>query len=251
MADASENAGTAVDTGTAGTAAAATRNESEWCFAWHQPAPQTEGKTKAALQKAAMWQPGDIITVSFLDGDAGVQERVRKVAEEWTGSRMANLTLDFRKNTTDTLIRISFNYAGSWSVIGTTCRQVPKGRPTMNFGWLRPGSGEAELRRVVLHEFGHALGLIHEHQSPAGGIQWNKEAVKRDLSGPPNNWPDDVIEHNMFEPADAKETNFTPLDRASIMLYPIPASWTINGFSVGLNGELSSTDKQFIRQQYQ
>ena len=48
----------------------------------------------------------------------------------------------------------------------------------MNYGWLTPDSDDDELRRVVLHEFGHALGLIHEHQNPEGGIEWNEPAVK-------------------------------------------------------------------------
>jgi hypothetical protein len=39
----------------------------------------------------------------------------------------------------------------------------------------------------VIHEFGHALGLIHEHQNPSGGIQWNKPVVCRYYEGPPNN----------------------------------------------------------------
>ena len=34
-------------------------------------------------------------------------------------------------------------------------------------------------RSTVLHEFGHSLGLIHEHQSPfKGGFEWNKEEVR-------------------------------------------------------------------------
>ena len=34
-------------------------------------------------------------------------------------------------------------------------------------------------RATVLHEFGHAIGLIHEHQSPfKGGFQWNREEVR-------------------------------------------------------------------------
>lgn len=225
-------------------------NQDRWCFAWLHPTPETEGLPRAGLVRDSKWQEGDIITVSFLDGDAGVQDRVRAVAQEWTGPGMAGLTLDFRKDTTKTLVRISFKYPGSWSVIGTSCRQVPKDQPTMNYGWLKPGGDEAELRRVVLHEFGHALGLIHEHQSPAGGIPWNKDAVYRDLSGPPNNWSRAVIDHNMFEPYAKKETNYTKLDAKSIMMYPIPARWTTNGFSVGLNGELSSTDKKFIHKQY-
>jgi len=69
-------------------------------------------------------------------------------------------------------------------------------------------------------------------------------------SGPPNNWTLDVIEHNMFEPYAAAETNFTKLDPQSIMMYPIPSNWTKDGFSVGLNNDLSSTDKKFIYEQY-
>jgi hypothetical protein len=38
--------------------------------------------------------------------------------------------------------------------------------------------------------------LQHEHQNPSGGIQWNREAVIADLSGPPNNWKIEMIENN-------------------------------------------------------
>lgn len=224
--------------------------QKQWCFAWFAPSKSLEGLSRAALVKAAKWNSGDIITVSFLEGDPTVCDKVKQVALRWTAPGMANLTLDFRKNT-NTLIRISFRYAGSWSVIGTTCRQITDlTQPTMNFGWLTPDSSDDEVRRVVLHEFGHALGLIHEHQNPSGGIQWNKDAVKRDLSGPPNNWAPDVIEHNMFELYKNSDTNYTKLDSGSIMMYPIPVSWTTNGFSVGLNSDLSKTDESFIRQQY-
>lgn len=225
-------------------------NSKQWCFAWYAPKKSFQGLNKAALVKAAKWNAGDVITLSFLDGDAGVQEKVKLVAQSWTAPGMASLTLDFRKNT-NTLVRISFQYPGSWSVIGTTCKQITdQTKPTMNFGWLKPGSADDEIRRVVLHEFGHALGLIHEHQNPAGGIKWNRDAVIRDLSGPPNNWPMDVIEHNMFEPYAASETNYTALDPASIMMYPIPTSWTVNGFCVGLNSDLSATDRKFIHTEY-
>jgi hypothetical protein len=54
----------------------------------------------------------------------------------------------------------------------------------------------------------------------------------------------------MFEPYKKNETNFTALDFQSIMLYPIPAKWTTDGFSVGMNNNLSATDKTFIHQQY-
>jgi hypothetical protein len=225
-------------------------NENQWCFSWFANTEMT-GKTKAALANESKWGSGDRITVSFLDGDPGVQERVTQMARQWIGPGLANLRLDFRKDTNDTLIRISFSRPGSWSTVGTSCRRITdRNEPTMNYGWLNPDSSPTELQRVVLHEFGHALGLIHEHQNPAGGIQWNRENVIRDLSGPPNNWPLDVIEHNMFALHGEEETNFTDTDRSSIMMYPIPASWTVNGFSVGLNNNLSQIDKKFIRTEY-
>ena len=40
------------------------------------------------------------------------------------------------------------------------------------------------------------------------------------------------------------------LDTASIIIYPIPACWTEDGFTVGWNKALSQADKQFIGQQY-
>ncbi len=222
----------------------------KWCFTWFAQKPKASGAERAALVKNTKWASGDTITVSFLDGDPGVQERVRRVARQWTAPGLANLTLDFR-NDNDTDIRISFQYAGSWSVIGTTCRSITdRTQPTMNFGWLTPGSDDDEVHRVVLHELGHALGLIHEHQNPGSVIHWNRQQVIKDLSGPPNKWTLDVIEHNMFEPYEAGETNFTAVDPQSIMMYPIPASWTTDGFSAGLNRDLSPTDRDFIAGQY-
>jgi hypothetical protein len=226
-------------------------NEDKWCFAWAVPKQATEGADRAALVKAAKWNSGDVIPIAFLDGDPGVQARVKKAALAWTAPGMANLTFDFINDPNKALVRISFQFDGSWSTVGTTCRQVTKKtEPTMNYGWLTPQSTDEELQRVVLHEFGHALGLVHEHQNPAGGIKWNRDAVIRDLSGPPNNWPLDVIEHNMFEPQAKAETNYTALDGQSIMMYPIPKRWTVDGFSVGLNTALSDTDKKFIKKQY-
>ncbi|KYG04421.1 hypothetical protein BE21_46920 [Sorangium cellulosum] len=103
---------------------------------------------------------------------------------------------------------------------------------------------------MVLHEFGHALGLIHEHQQPENGIKWNKEKVYEDLSGPPNNWDKKTIDFNMFEADSEAEAAHSTFDPHSIMMYAFPASWTEDGFSTGFNTALSSKDKRFIRQQY-
>ncbi len=204
---------------------------------------------RAALLSGAKWTVGSVITIRFLQGEASLQHRVQSVAEEWT--KLANLSFDFR-NSGPTDIRIAFVQGhGSWSYLGTMCRQILEPNPTMNYGWLTPSSSEDELRRVVLHEFGHALGMIHEHQNPkGGGIQWNVDAVKRDLGGPPNNWDERTINENMFKKYDPNELIATSVDHLSIMMYPIPLSWTLDGTSAGLNSELSDTDRAFIAENY-
>jgi len=229
-----------------------TANESHYCMCptAGELSPEDQERLaghKAALLKNAKWTVGNVITVRFLEGDPDLQRRVREVAEEWT--KLANLTFDFRiGGPTD--IRIAFKQGnGSWSYLGKQCRQIPEPEPTMNYGWLTKDSDDDELRRVVLHEFGHALGLIHEHQNPkGGGIDWNRDAVIQDLSGPPNNWDEATIEVNMFKKYSG--VTATGVGPTSIMMYPIPLSWTRDGTSAGLNKELSQKDKDFIRENY-
>jgi hypothetical protein len=223
-------------------------NARHFCVA---AAPQpSEFGTRAALLKEFQWESGARISVRFLEGDPALQERVRQVAEEWVGPNMANVELLFEEDDAGT-VRIAFAQGdGSWSYLGTTAQQIPTTNPTMNYGWLTPDSPDDELRRVVLHEFGHALGLIHEHQNPTEPIQWNRAAVIADLSGPPNNWDEATIENNIFKRYEPGEVDSTAVDPRSIMMYPIPAAWTLDAFSVELNGELSETDVEFIRSAY-
>jgi serralysin len=223
-------------------------NEDKWCFAWFAAAPPTTGAAKAALVKDSKWQPGDTISISFLDGTDAQKALVRRFAVEWV-TNLANLRLSW-ETPPNTDVRISFKYSGSWSVIGTTAKNIPKNQPTMNFGWLTQDVSDEEARRVILHEFGHALGLIHEHQNPVNTIKWNKPAVIADLSGPPNNWDRATIDHNMFEQYPSNEIAGTKLDWHSIMMYPIPKSWTTDQSSAGMNNTLSDTDNKFIRTQY-
>jgi serralysin len=207
--------------------------------------------SRAALLNEARWPAGSVIRVKFLEGDSRLQNRVQQVAREWTGPGMANLTLNFVPDSEDADIRIAFAQGnGSWSYLGTTCLQILASEPTMNYGWLTPESTDQELRRVVLHEFGHALGLIHEHQNPRRAVRWNEDAVIRDLSGPPNNWDVETIRHNVLNRYAKQDVTSTNVDGKSIMMYPIPAAWTLDGFSAGFNGELSESDKRFIRRNY-
>jgi hypothetical protein len=100
------------------------------------------------------------------------------------------------------------------------------------------------------HEFGHAIGLGHEHQNPQGGLQWNEPEVIRDLSGPPNEWTVDQIRSNVLTKYSVDQIRGTAFDPDSIMLYAFPSRWTTNGVGTHSNDVLSLQDRTFIATQY-
>jgi hypothetical protein len=205
---------------------------------------------EAAAPRSKLWKRGKTLRVAFLDGQLAVQTRVEYYAHQW--SQYANIIFAFGPDPNAEL-RISFKGEGSWSAIGTDAlveEYFPRNEPTMNYGWLTPDSSEQEYSSVVLHEFGHALGMIHEHQNPANPIEWNEPVVIAALSGPPNYWDEQTTHSNLFERYKRSHTQFTQFDPHSIMLYSFPKEWTKNGLEFPVNYTLSQTDKEFIKARY-
>ncbi len=202
-----------------------------------------------AVLRRKLWRPGRTLRVRFLDGDPQVQQRVQAKAMEWMD--VANIKFDFGDHRRAE-IRIAFEPDGSWSYVGTDALLVrDQNEPTMNYGWFTPNSSDDEISRVVLHEFGHALGCIHEHQHPKIPFQWDEEAVMDYYTNPPNNWSPDQVRFNVLDRYSANITNFSNYDEHSIMLYPISNAFTVGDYEVPWrNTTLSDTDKAFMRTQY-
>lgn len=206
------------------------------------------GRTRAAFEIIKLWENGRRIRCRFIDGQADVQAKVEAIAREWEAH--ANLKLDFVTSGA-AQVRISFAEKGfSWSTVGTDALTVPAAEATMNYGWLDAATPLREYQRVVRHEFGHALGMIHEHQNPAaqGQIPWDKPKVYAYYAQ--QGWSKADTDFNIFQVYSEDSTNHSAFDPTSIMEYAVPDSLTIGSYAIGWNTEFSPLDIEYMRRQY-
>lgn len=196
---------------------------------------------RAVAYKDKFWPVGYKFKVGFLGTKTTQQTNlVKSVCAEW--AKVANVYFEFPAAGPYDL-RISFvSGDGAWSYVGIDSKNKPQSEATMNLGWYA-----ADAYR---HEIGHHLGLLHEHSNPISPIKWNEAQVIKDLSGPPNNWTDAMIRYNVLNPYPLPNVITTALDKVSIMMYPIPASWTLDGFTTPGGQVLSDVDKKFIGERY-
>ena len=197
-----------------------------------------------------LWSNGKVISVSM---DNTVSEDLRmkifNIAQEW--SKYANVLFKLVPSNGD--IRIKFNpNDGHYSLIGKLSADWAIragldviGRGTMNLQ-VNESTPESSLRRVVLHEFGHALGFRHEHQNPSVSIPWDKDKVYEFYQ---NNlgWDRGKVNHNLFTVLDKGQSQYSSFDPSSIMVYPVPNSLTIGNYSIPYNSRLSDIDKSFAQ----
>jgi hypothetical protein len=157
-----------------------------------------------------------------------------------------NLNFEFidRKYKNSADISIEFQRKkGNASSIGIMCKKdVKENRPSIIFSWFSV--------QTVMHEFGHALGMLHEHQNPRGSsIPWKRENViewARKTQG----WDVKKTERNILNYYALSDTNGTNFDPLSIMKYSYPAELTINNKTVYRCLRLSINDIKFLATVY-
>jgi len=204
---------------------------------------------RLAVDTSVTWQTGQIISIGFIGGTDYQQHKVMEIASQWL--HYANLYFEWRSMTDvyKPIVRIAFQRGkGSWSYLGRDALMIQRNKPTMNFGWLDESTPPDEWDRVVLHEFGHMLGCIHEHQSPAAGIKWDKPLLYQ-YYWETQGWSKEQVNNNIIAKYDQDISN-TEFDSESIMLYPVEQRFTLDDFEVGWNRQLSDTDKGFIAEVY-
>ena len=226
---------------------------------------QVSGPTpRAGLVKNKQWTNGQTINIKFLresnhpdykdnnnSGDrktsySELEAEARAAINEW--AERVNLTFQFlASNSSEKAdINIGFrhtkdsNPGGSHSYIGTDC----KGKTvSINFG--------GRSNRTYRHEFGHALGLKHEHQLPNHDIEWNKDYIYA-YYAQSCGWDKSTVDKNIFNKLSSSSCFYSEPDVKSIMCYTIPKEFIKNGdvSSFPNNTVISDIDKKFISYMY-
>jgi len=191
------------------------------------------------------WINGTKITWAMQKTNAADANSVIKAVAEWQNA-VKGLTLEKTDDWNKAMIRIAFPYQGaSYSYVGTDNLLVSAPEPTMVFGW---SLADTWGRQTARHEWGHALGFYHEHQNPFSGIIWDEREVLRTFSGPPNNWSEEQIRHNILTPMNKQDVEGSNWDSDSVMHYEFgpklikyPPYYSQYGLYPQING-LSKTD---------
>jgi len=205
------------------------------------------------------WPNGSTLTVGFLNGSQGLRDQVVNLAPRWT--QFANITFQFVDGRSDD-IAVNFlptrgaHYGTYSSYLGTdSARFARAGQPSMHlvFNENDPHNDDDEYRRVILHEFGHALGLIHEHSRPDHPIYWNNQAVYNQFHQQ-TGWDWNMIYQQIIAPYSGNLTHVTDFDPASIMMYPFPQGLAIYSdgtpFATDWNRDLTDGDKSIMQAAY-
>lgn len=214
-----------------------------------------EAGTRAVVDADQVWQPGQTLGVYFLNSNPTYEQKVRTYTKLW--SDCANIKFDFDSPNRPADITVNFDVNGvAGGFYGRFDSYVGKSsaamRPSMNLifdpntvaTYQNNGDTaglESYYRRYVLHEFGHALGMMHEHQSPAINFQWNRETLYAFYQRT-YNWGRQNVDEQVLKPLTGNLSN-TEFDKASVMLYPIAPGLTTPEIVTDWNSELSPLDK--------
>jgi hypothetical protein len=191
-----------------------------------------------------MWIPGQSLRVMYLGFSPTVRSKIETVVRQWTGPNGANLNLVFTQNAPSD---IRIGPGRNESAVGREALAYGADKATMTLN-VDDSTDDGTLTRHVLHEFGHALGWLHEHQSPAAGIKWNKPNVYAAYAA--FNWPKADVDSYIFNVYSRSHTNYTRFDRDSIMIYTISPGFTLDGFTTNQPESLSPTDLEYARKWY-
>ncbi|KAI9932381.1 hypothetical protein MW887_009894 [Aspergillus wentii] len=201
-----------------------------------------------------LWLPGSQLKIGFLAGTDWQRDQVKRYAPQWT--QYGNISFIFLTDTDMASITpdilVGFDSSkGSWACRGTDCRYFSsRGHVSVNLGCILQQRSQVDTAATVLHQFGHVLGLVHEHASTRTLIPLIEERVHEDLGSPPSNWDEALIERICPTHHDHSSVQKPAFDSCSIMLKYYPHTWVKHGHCPRFNIAISELDKDYIRFYY-
>lgn len=172
-------------------------------------------------------------------------EAVKKVIRERI-EPLVNIKFEFldEKENFDILnknvgvVRVGFEKdRGSWSLVGLD-HFFNTDEVTLNLGWVDIAT--------IIHELGHVIGLVHEHQGPFGKpIDWDEPIVYR-WARETYGWDEKTTYDNIIYKYNKDSINGTAFDHNSIMLYFFPPELTKNKQGTSQNLRMSKIDINYI-----
>lgn len=205
-----------------------------------------------ALVTSKWWgREGGVFRVGFLETvDPALRNKILNYANLW--SSWSNVQFVYTPNSANAHIRLTLKpnppiYA---SYVGTDNKLIPLNQPTMWLAGFSLGTPDSEYMRVVVHEFGHFLGFMHEHQRPEVvellDPQKCYEQGKRQLG-----WSKADVDAQILTATPLRYlTATTRADQSSIMCYRFGGEWTRNGQPIPGGLQPSDSDKAFVGQVY-
>jgi len=216
-----------------------------------QPPASHSRKKRSLGLKGVFWPTGQTLRISFLGNpDPALKQSIFALANEWT--LHANLDFELLDDDVEFAeIRIDTEVPSvrNSSAIGNQALHLEG--PTM---WLGTRPGDELFRTIVLHEFGHALGMKHEHQHPDAVIDWSDDYLRakfaaRNPGASDEKFREWVAINYEVVPA-APHVISGPYDTESIMHYALTADRINSGPTTQPNKQLSAGDIAFMRLHY-
>ena len=200
--------------------------------------------TESIADRNLVWEKQTLNVYFWENDDWGVFNKILKVASEWTAYSGIKFKRVFNRSESD--IRVSVKTPGFWSYIGSYAQKISKDSITLSLDKIFLPQNEGRFRNVILHEFGHALGLIHELQHPNLNIPWITDTLFsyfKKTYGVDSNW----VKQQVINKYKSSTGIYCTPDSTSIMIYAIPPGVTKNNaFVSDWPDSLSTLDKKYI-----